>query len=232
MVQFSDLMNIKERTIDLSERPSNYIAFVMDHSGSMLDVREQSRTNFNEKLRHIKESMSEQNNYVTLIEFDGIIQEKYANVLIDYVEELKTYWIGGMTALYDSIMTAISIIEASMPEDGDNAALINIITDGYENSSTENKGEVGRLRVKKRIEELQSTGKWTFVFMGADQDVLETAVEGLGINAGNTFSYTNDSEGLSDTLYKYKASINSYSESRTRGVMSTVNFFDGGKSND
>jgi len=238
MSAFDDLIDkeqekdIDDLIIEELEKPipiRNHIAFVMDHSGSMSNLAEVSKTNFNEQLAQIRKDSGEQENYVTLIEFDNEIKTRCRNKHIDAIKNLDDYWIGGMTALYDSVMTAIHYLEKDMPKEGNNAALVVIITDGYENASQENGGEEGRLRLKNRITKLQDTGKWTFVFMGADQDVLETAVAGMGIPVGNTMAYAATAKGVRDSNAAYKMSFSSYSNSRSystlTGMSGTTGFF-------
>jgi uncharacterized protein YegL len=224
---FDDIMNItKEKVVDLSTVPINYIAFVLDHSGSMSDIAERSRQNFNEQLQQIKTDSADQKNYVTVVEFSDKVHKIYENEDIDNIKEMSTYRTNGCTALYDAIACAIDSVENSMDaERANTAALIVIITDGHENSSTEHRGDSGRLRIKSRIEELQKGGKWTFVFMGAEQNVLETAVEGLGIYASNTMSFFASSQGVMDASKEYMKSYTSWSNSRGVGASSSTNFF-------
>jgi len=207
----------------------NHIAFVMDHSGSVSNLADVMRTNFNEQLAQIRKDSGEQENYVTLIEFDSEIKTRCRNKHIDAIKNLDEYWIGGMTALYDSVMLAINYLETDMPKEGNNAALVVIITDGYENASVENGGDEGRLRLKERIEKLQDTGKWTFVFMGADQDVLETAVSNMGIAVGNTMAFAASTDGVKEASETYAMSYSSYSNSRSNSTLSgytgTTGFF-------
>jgi Mg-chelatase subunit ChlD len=231
MSGFDDLIKEEEQEVKVkAEKPQskesivNHIAFVMDHSGSMSSLSEVSRTNFNEQLAQIRQDTDEQENFVTLIEFDSEVKECCRNKPIDTIKDLDTYWIGGMTALYDATMQAIWGIESDMPKEGNHAALIVIITDGYENASKENGGNEGRKRLKERIEKLQDTGKWTFVFMGADQDVLKTAVADIGIHAGNTISYDASTKGVNEGNASYKMSFQNYRASRNTSVDSGVSW--------
>jgi hypothetical protein len=236
MSGFGDLITEEQEVIeevittkDTTEPITNHIAFVMDHSGSMSNLAEVSRTNFNEQLAQIKKDSGEQENFVTLIEFDNEIKTRCRNKHIDTIKDLDTYWIGGMTALYDATMQAIWGIESDMPKDGNHAALVVIITDGYENASQENGGEKGRKALKERIQKLQDSGKWTFVFMGSDQDVLETAVEDMGIHVNNTMAYASTAKGIGESNKAYKMSYDNYSMSRknsgTTGMTGTTGFF-------
>jgi len=245
MSGFDDLINEEQKqegkktgTGPPKDPIANHIAFVMDHSGSMSNLAEASRTNFNEQLAQIRKDSDEQENYVTIIEFDNKIKEVCRNKPIDIIKDLDDYWIGGMTALYDSVMQAIWGIETDMPKEGNHAALVVIITVGYEIASVENGGEKGRKRLKERITKLQETGKWTFVFMGADQDVLETAVDNMGIYAGNTMAFAATVDGTRKANAAYKMSFDNYTQSRsnsssiTSDDLSTKNFFEGDKKND
>lgn len=228
MKGFDDLMMDEEIRDD---KPNNFIGFVVDHSGSMSSVKENARTDFNEKLAQIKKDSYDMNNYVTIVEFDGRPKMVCENEDINNISELDEYWIGGTTALYDAINKAIIAIESKMPKDGNNAAIVTIITDGYENASVEFNGNAGRVAIKKRIQELQETDRWTFVFMGADQDVLETAVKDLGIYAVNTMSYDNDSKGIANASATYSMSYENYANTRRMGATASKKFFSNDKGN-
>lgn len=226
MSEWDDLIIDEDVNRENDDKPNNYIAFVMDHSGSMGSVAERSREDFNEKLVQTKKDGEGMNNYVTIIEFDGTIYERSVNEDIENVEPLDDYWIGGTTSLYDAINKAINIVSSSMSDKKNDAALITIITDGYENSSKELPGEKGRRTLKKRIEELQDSGNWTFVFMGADQDVMKTAVEGMGISRLNTMSYSNDDEGIKERGETYSIGTTTWFKGRAYGKTSSRSFFE------
>jgi len=204
------------------DMPINHIAFIMDHSGSMFHIRDVARDSFNEQLAQIKKDSAGMENLVTVIEFDGSIKEPcIIEKNIHEVKDIKEYWIGGTTALYDAIATAIGKIELVMEDKGNHAALITIITDGYENASKEYTGDTGRVKLKSRIENLQATGKWTFVFMGADQNVMETAVAGMGIPKGNTLSYFSNDAGYKMSHRIYTSGLSGWSINRMGGVSGT-----------
>ena len=72
----------------------------------------------------------------------------------------------------------------------DDKVLFVIITDGYENASTEYTGS----QIKAVIEKMKTERNWQFVFLGANIDAAEVAEE-IGIDREMAAEYAADEEG-------------------------------------
>ena len=101
----------------------------------------------------------------------------------------------GSTALLDAIgRTADELGErlAAMPENGrPGQVIVAILTDGLENSSqTCTWNDIARV-IKHQTEQY----RWTFLFLGANQDAIATAAQ-LNIAAFNASPYAADAAGL------------------------------------
>ncbi len=70
-----------------------------------------------------------------------------------------------------------------MHQDEDGTAVVTIITDGYENAST----EYDAAKLKKLIERLKRDG-WTFNYMGSDHDV-QSVIDQLSIDVAVSFKH-------------------------------------------
>lgn len=89
-----------------------------------------------------------------------------------------------MTALYDAIAETVAALEVWLPDGDDWRALCVVLTDGEENSSrTQTKETIRRL-----IEAKEATGRWTFTYLGANQDAWAEASK-MGMAVGNVAGY-------------------------------------------
>ena len=209
---FDDIMDVVG-----GQRKRVYVGFVMDHSGSMLSERENALKGFNDQILKIKEESDSVDTFVTVIEFDDQAKILFKNTNVTDIPLQETYWIGGSTALYDSIAKCISLIQQDFDAfSGDKAVLLFIETDGQENLSTEFKGEDGRLKINKMIKELEDSGKWTITFLG--QRIDQEYAADLGFAAMNTMSFNNRDYAnrvVVNSIHTYYSTIK---ETDTRGV--------------
>ncbi len=203
------------------DKSVTYVLFVQDHSGSMsqkLVDSEQTkadvqRLHYNEQMVVLRrESESDMETLVTLIEFDDNIKVRYQNVPADEAIDLADYWTGGMTALYDAVGQGIHIINEEMEKDTrpNKAALVIIQTDGFENKSKEYTQHI----LKEKICELEETGLWTFVFLGENLDVQLVA----DFSAGNTMKMEGTRASYAMSNQTLATNMSGYYEGRKRGV--------------
>ena len=205
----------------------NYIAFVLDSSGSMVNIRDEAISFFNEQLSVIKDQ-KEMSNKITLTTFATTVHDSiYKNKKPVNVENLtrESYNPNGWTALNDAIAKTIGDLETFGDEtDKDTSFLVVIITDGMENWSTEFKGDEGRKALKQLIETKQEMGNWTFTFLGANQDVVLTQKE-LGLHSGNTMSFASSKVGVEKCSLQTRSAVDTYFNARLEGQTSVNNFY-------
>lgn len=126
---------------------------------------------------------------VNLLLFDSDHQTfVYDNAPASKIRPLgkKEYNPGGATPLYDAIGKGIAKVHALAGDD--DSVLVTIITDGYENCST----EYSLSMVKNLIEKLKKNN-WTFTFIGTDNLDVEGMASSLNID--NKMSFRQDAEG-------------------------------------
>lgn len=155
-----------------------YVSFILDETGSMLSVKSQTVSGFNEYLASLKSNPK--GIRFTLTKFNSTkVEVVHDNVKLKDVPELtdETYQPYMGTPLYDAIGKTIGAIG-----DKDNVIIV-IQTDGQENASR----EYTRQTIFDLIKEKQDAG-WTFVFLGADMDAY-AASAAFGIPRGNTINY-------------------------------------------
>lgn len=164
------------------EKGSTVVNFVLDKSGSMAEVREATISGFNEYIQGLKMDGGKYRFSLTM--FDTSVEKHYIGVPVGLVKnlDLDSYRPVGGTALYDAVCKSIDDLEHSISES--DKVLMVIMTDGEENSSQ----EFNQQTFKARVERLQSTGRWSFVFMGANQDAWANASQ-WGFKQGNVAVY-------------------------------------------
>lgn len=165
------------------------VVYILDRSGSMSDVEEETIKGYNNYL------LSQKDNKVklTTVLFDDDYEMITKRIDISKVKELtnKTYYPRGCTALYDAIGKTINYID----KEDTKKVLFIINTDGLENASSDYD--------KKKICNLIKKHKdWEFMYIGANIDSYSEA-QSIGIKASNISNYKKDKKGtkiLYDTL--------------------------------
>lgn len=204
----------KRRASDKIKVKPTILSFLLDESGSMADVWQDTIGGFNSFMEKQKAEPGEM--IVSLIKFDG--QEPYNVVFegkaIKDVPALtkETYTPRSATPLIDAAHRMI--METSKLAAKTEANVLCIIqTDGHENASKENT----TAQLKGLIETRKAEG-WVFVFLGADINAYGIAAS-MGINTGSTMSYGKSATSqVFDTMHSHTVNY------RSTGVGSTMNF--------
>lgn len=188
-----------------------HIYFLLDRSGSMESIREDTEGGFNAFIREQKEQPGECR--VTLAQFDDHYDEVYRDLPVGEVPPLRLQP-RGMTALLDSIGRLIGDAGArlaAIPEDSrPGSVVIGIMTDGHENSSR----ELTPAQVKAIIERQTKDYGWQFLYMGADQDAIEVGAS-IGVPKDHSMTY---SRGRVDAMMTAtSANIGRYRTARAAG---------------
>ena len=185
------------------------ISVVLDRSGSMQSVRNDTIGGFNAFLKTQKEAPGEAT--LTLAQFDDQYEVVYSGKSIKDVPELteKTFVPRGMTALLDAIGRTINATGSrlsALPENERPAKVIFVIlTDGDENASK----ELTKEKVNELIKHQTEAYQWDFVFLGANQDAIKAGAS-MGILAGNSMSYAANAKGTADAFASVGATMCAY----------------------
>ena len=175
----------------MKQRVFNLI--ILDESGSMSSIEKQAIDGVNETVQTIRAAQKkhpEQEHLVSLVSFNSdAIKTIYDRVEAERVEELTTkqYIPSCCTPLYDAMGNAINALRKSVADE--DAVLVTIITDGYENASSEYDGPV----IKQLVEAMKSKG-WLFTYIGANQNVERAASR---ISITNTLYFAANAPGTS-----------------------------------
>lgn len=203
-----------------------YIGISRDHSGSMRNLAELARKDYNANLATMKNE-AKINNQETIVSVircgvgtPARNEREVVNTNVNYVNECWTYsTTGTATPLFDSVSELIDMM-ASSPDayDPTTAFLVMVITDGYNNA-----GKVTGPQLGIRIQELQKTDRWTFVFRvppGCKKDLVA-----LGIPDLNILEWELSQQGIEKATQITTSSLSGYYSARNSGETSTRSFF-------
>ena len=170
------------------------IAFVLDRSGSMGSCKEAAIEGFNHFL--LEQQRLEGLAKLTLVLFDDEYLVPCRSLPVQEVVPLnsETYVPRNSTALLDAIGQTIDELGkrlVELPEkDRPAQVIVAILTDGLENASRRYTWH----DISDRIKHQSEVYKWTFLFLGANQDAIATAAQ-LSISATNAATYVADAPG-------------------------------------
>lgn len=168
-----------------------YNVIILDESGSMSSIYEQTISSVNEVLMGIRGTQKahpNQHHYVSIVTFEGdglagvklrrdrVAIEKIANF------ERADYSPNGSTPLYDAMGQTLKNLEGQIHRE--DRVMVTVITDGYENASEEYSGKA----IKSLVGRLREKG-WAIAYIGANQDAVEVARE-LNISQALNFEAT------------------------------------------
>ena len=176
------------------EKPTIHVVDILDCSSSMQDGNKigNARDAINKGIENLK-SDTDVNYTYTVCEFSyssTINFPCYMKKPSDVGRSSARS--GGMTALRDAIGTTLNKIKESVSSDS--KVLVNIYTDGEENSSN----KYSELEINKLISELQEQN-FTITFIGTERDVRKVVQE-LNVQVSNTMSYDGSARGLANSM--------------------------------
>ena len=204
-----------------------YYLLIVDASQSMTDLTKSTIGGVNEQIDTIKQLEKEfpdQKYHMSFMHFNSKVTIEYTNRKASLLESItdKNYRTTGMTALLDAIGVGVTNLNETIKDkiaSGDASAVVVIITDGEENNSR----EYDITKVRSMINELQSTGKWTFTFIGANIDSIKTA-SSYGINTKNVVSFSGDSVSNTKVYKSMSRSFASRASSLNLGTFNSEEF--------
>ena len=170
------------------------IVFILDRSGSMAGLEDDTIGGFNAMIE--KQKKEEGEALVSTVLFDNVSQVIHDRVDLHKIQPMteKDYYVRGCTALLDAVGGAIhhigNIHKYAREEDRPEKTLFVITTDGMENASRQYTYE----RLKAMIERQKEKYGWEFLFLGANIDAAREAAR-FGISADRAANYHADRQG-------------------------------------
>lgn len=170
------------------------IVFILDRSGSMAGLEEDTIGGFNSMIQKQQGEAGEA--FVSTVLFDNYSEVIHDRVDIRKVQPLtrKEYYVRGCTALLDAVGKAIhhigNVHKYAREEDRPEKTLFVITTDGMENASREYSYD----KVRKMIARQKERYDWEFLFLGANIDAAKEAAR-FGISEDRAANYHADRQG-------------------------------------
>jgi len=204
-----------------------YLGIVRDHSGSMSHLAHAAAKDYNtiiEALKGAAESNGVNSNVCVVrcgVGHSGTFNFENLNTPLKEIQPVVNYQTdGGWTPLFDSVNSAIDQVSMNADSDSmpDASFLVMAITDGVDNKSA-----MTASGLANRIQSLQTTDKWTFVFrvpMGSKRRLVN-----LGIPEGNILEWVQTVQGLEESSVKTVVAVRTYMDEQSRGITSTRSFY-------
>jgi Mg-chelatase subunit ChlD len=196
-----------------------HLAVILDRSGSMESIRDDTIGGFNAFLNEQKQQPSKAT--LTLVQFDD--QDPYEVIhqvkTVQEVPEItrETYVPRASTPLLDAIGRGINDLEKSVADmkEGDRPSKVVfvVITDGQENASR----EFRRDQILKMINEKEKQNSWQFVFLSADLDAINDAMD-QGFQTKFSLAFDKDSKGTRNAWGSVSEKISNFRASRSQDV--------------
>lgn len=170
------------------------LVFIIDQSGSMAGLENDTLGGFNRLLNEQKEI--DEQCFVTTIFFNTDVSLIHDRTKLSEIAPLgkHDYKPGGATALLDAMGYAItkteSMLNGTLRNRWPSNVLFVIITDGEENSSR----KYSTKRIKELVTQKEKEG-WIFQFLGANIDAFATANQ-LGIRRDCAHDFVADEAGV------------------------------------
>ena len=170
------------------------IVFILDRSGSMAGLEDDTIGGFNAMIQ--KQKAEDGEAYVSTILFDNYTEVIHDRVDIQKISPMtrKDYYVRGCTALLDAVGKAIhhigNVHKYAREEDRPEKTIFVITTDGMENASHEYTYD----RVRRMIEHEKEKYGWEFLFLGANIDAAKEAAR-FGITEDRAANYHADRQG-------------------------------------
>ena len=170
------------------------LVFILDRSGSMAGLEEDTIGGFNAMIEKQKQEPGEA--LVSTVLFDSDRDVIHDRADIQKIQPLSrdTYYVRGCTALLDAVGSAIhhigNIHKYAREEDRPEKTLFVITTDGLENASR----KYSYRELKRMIERQKEKYGWEFLFLGANIDAAKEAAR-FGISEDRAANYHADRKG-------------------------------------
>ena len=172
------------------------IVFILDRSGSMGGLEEDTIGGFNAMIEKQKKEPGEA--VISTVIFDNVSEVIHDRVDVQQIPLMtrEDYWVRGCTALLDAVGDAIhhigNVHKYAREEDRPEKTICVITTDGMENASR----RYNYHRVRKMIQRQKEEYGWEFLFLGANIDAAKEAAR-FGISEDRAADYHADSKGTS-----------------------------------
>jgi hypothetical protein len=199
----------------------NHILFVIDASGSMRGIRDETVKVFDAQVKHlaVRSQEMDQETRVTVYLFNHKTECVIYDKDVLRLPSLRDFYHpDGQTALIDATLQAVVELEETPTRYGDHSFLGFVITDGAENASQRKPSVLGE-HIKRLPE------NWTLAVMVPDQ---------IGVHEAKRFGFPSENIAVWDTTSKggieeavrvIRESTDAYMTGRAQGLRGTRSLF-------
>jgi uncharacterized protein YegL len=183
------------------------IYLVIDGSGSMSGQKHDVVDGINEFVAEQKaELVAGEDVRFSLTAFDTNVAQPYIREDLSLVNKVtvKDVFFGGGTALLDALGKTLTEAE----DDDGLRNIVVIYTDGAENASREFTQE----QIKALVERLEKSGKWQFIYLGAELGDFQGQAVGVGLRSGGQ-SINTSKRNVGGTFASISATTSYYKNS-------------------
>jgi len=170
------------------------MVFILDRSGSMAGLEEDTIGGFNALIKKQKKLDGEAIVSTVLFNHQTEVLHNQVNIKDINLMTTKDYYVKGMTALLDAVGGSIRHIKRTyaetLKEERPSKVVFVITTDGMENSSR----HYTYHDVRTLIEQTQKDYEWEYIFLGANIDAIDEARK-FGIYSDRAARYHSDKQG-------------------------------------
>ncbi len=209
----------------MSKNTAN-VVIILDKSGSMESTRDATISAFNEQIETIREMTESVDVTLSLVTFNHVacVNAWRADPAAFEPLSRETYRPGGNTAMYDAVGKAVDKFAFDEWLSKKETYLFIIISDGVENSSQRYTAAM----LADRITRLQATDRWTFSYIGANQNLAEVS-DRMGIPRSNMAAYENTAAGTRRMGSMASEALRRYLRRAANGMASSLNFMGEGE---
>jgi len=199
-----------------------HITFILDNSGSMAPLLNDTIGGFNTFLKAQKEAPGEATFSLNQFAYN----ENPVKVTHDFLDikkvpdlDTKNYEPnGGSTPLLDAIGQSIVEVGNKLDKladaDKPSKVLFVILTDGHENSSK----TYNRAKILEMIKHQSEVYSWEFIYLGANQDAIAVGAA-MGIAPTRSMNFATSAAGQSSTYTTVGAKLASYRSTNDASVL-------------
>lgn len=201
----------EENPVETKKINKIHFAIILDESGSMSVMKQQAIEALNSQLEIAKTKENDYDTKMYFISFSSTSKPEWESSIrqlrwdakpsdVDFVSSGE-YMPNGGTAMLDAVGYMITELQ-NLPDanEEDTAFVVIIISDGAENSSIKWSWN----DIAEKIQECQSTDRWTFVYEGANQDLSKISAK-MSIPLSNMSSFDASASGLNIGNFQRKA---------------------------
>jgi len=194
----------------------NHVAVVIDRSGSMHRIMDDTIKVFNNQIKFLRDIsiLKDQETRISVYIFDDEIDCLISDVDVARPMEIEQVRTRGMTALLDACNLAVEDFKLLPQKYGDHSFVIYLLTDGQENASKMNPSQF-----KHMINSLPDN--FSVCGFVPNKNGIEY-LKALGIPEGNIDKWDATTQGIEEVGRKFEKSMSNYYDARTRGTRKVV----------